>query len=39
VWRHAWDKVNAAACDAEEYNLERKPLVLNVFGWLAESVG
>jgi len=35
----AWDKVNAAARDAEEYNLERKPLVFNVFGWLAEAVG
>jgi DNA polymerase-3 subunit delta' len=33
----AWDKVNAAARDAEEYNLERKPLVFNVFGWLAEA--
>jgi DNA polymerase-3 subunit delta' len=34
----AWDKVNAAARDAEEYNLERKPFVFNVFGWLAEAV-
>jgi DNA polymerase-3 subunit delta' len=34
----AWDKINAAARDAEEYNLERKPLVFNVFGWLAEAV-
>jgi DNA polymerase-3 subunit delta' len=33
----AWDKVNAAARDAEEYNLERKPLVFNVFSWLAEA--
>jgi DNA polymerase-3 subunit delta' len=33
----AWDKVNAAARDVEEYNLERKPLVFNVFGWLAEA--
>jgi DNA polymerase-3 subunit delta' len=33
----AWEKVNAAARDAEEYNLERKPLVFNVFGWLAEA--
>jgi DNA polymerase-3 subunit delta' len=32
----AWDKVNAAARDVAEYNLERKPLVFNVFGWLAE---
>jgi DNA polymerase-3 subunit delta' len=34
----AWDKINAAARDAEEYNLERKPLVFSVFGWLAEAV-
>jgi DNA polymerase III subunit delta' len=33
----AWDKVNLAARDAEEFNLERKPLVFNVFGWLAEA--
>jgi DNA polymerase-3 subunit delta' len=29
--------VNAAARDVEEYNLERKPLVFNIFGWLAEA--
>jgi DNA polymerase-3 subunit delta' len=33
----AWDKVNHAAQDAETFNLERKPLVFNVFGWLAEA--
>jgi DNA polymerase-3 subunit delta' len=33
----AWEKVNRAARDAYEYNLERKPLVFNVFGWLAEA--
>jgi DNA polymerase-3 subunit delta' len=33
----AWEKVNAAARGVEEYNLERKPLVFNVFGWLAEA--
>src|SRR5262245_50531241 len=33
----AWEKVNRAASEAEEYNLERKPLVFNVFGWLAEA--
>ncbi len=33
----AWEKVNRAAADAEIYNLERKPLVFNVFGWLAEA--
>ena len=32
-----WERVNAAARDAAEYNLERKPLVFNVFGLLAES--
>jgi DNA polymerase III subunit delta' len=32
----AWDKVNLAARDVAEYNLERKPLVFNVFGWLAD---
>jgi DNA polymerase-3 subunit delta' len=35
----AWEKVNAAAREVEEYNLERKPLVFNVFGWLAEAAG
>jgi DNA polymerase-3 subunit delta' len=33
----AWEKVNAAAGDVAEYNLERKPLVFNVFGWLAAA--
>ncbi len=33
----AWEKVNAAARDVETFNLERKPLVFNVFGWLAEA--
>ena len=33
----AWDKINQAARDADEYNLERKPLVFSVFGWLAEA--
>ena len=32
-----WEKVNAAARDAETFNLERKPLIFNVFGWLAEA--
>ena len=35
----AWEKINRAAREVEEYNLERKPLVFNVFGWLAEAVG
>ena len=33
----AWDKVNQAARDVDTYNLERKPYVFNVFGWLAEA--
>jgi DNA polymerase-3 subunit delta' len=33
----AWDRVNRAASDTEIYNLERKPLVFNVFGLLAEA--
>lgn len=33
----AWDKINRAARDTDEYNLERKPLVFSVFGWLAEA--
>jgi DNA polymerase III subunit delta' len=32
-----WDKVNSAGRDVAEYNLERKPYVFNVFGWLAEA--
>jgi len=32
-----WEKVNGAAGDVAEYNLERKPLVFNVFGWLAAA--
>jgi DNA polymerase-3 subunit delta' len=33
----AWDTINRAARDADTYNLERKPLVFNVFGLLAEA--
>ena len=33
----AWERINAAARDAETYNLERKPLVFGVFGLLAEA--
>jgi DNA polymerase-3 subunit delta' len=33
----AWDKLNRAATDTETYNLERKPLVFNVFSLLAEA--
>ena len=32
----AWERINAAG-EVDEYNLERKPLVFNVFGWLAEA--
>ncbi|MGA8613054.1 MAG: DNA polymerase III subunit delta' [Xanthobacteraceae bacterium] len=32
-----WERINAATRDATEYNLERKPLVFNVFGLLAEA--
>ena len=33
----AWEKINTAVSDAQEYNLDRKPLVFAVFGWLAEA--
>jgi DNA polymerase-3 subunit delta' len=33
----AWEDVNRSASDAEIYNLDRKPLVFKVFGWLAET--
>jgi DNA polymerase-3 subunit delta' len=33
----AWDRLERAARDTETYNLERKPLVFNVFGLLAEA--
>jgi DNA polymerase-3 subunit delta' len=33
----ASQRINEAARDAETYNLERKPLVFNVFGLLAEA--
>jgi DNA polymerase-3 subunit delta' len=35
----AWDQLNRAARETETYNLERKPLVFNVFGLLAEAAG
>jgi DNA polymerase-3 subunit delta' len=34
----AWDNVNRTAREVEVFNLERKPLVFKVFGWLAEAV-
>ncbi len=33
----AWEKVNRAANDAATFNLDRKPLIFNVFGVLAEA--
>src|SRR5262249_48348396 len=33
----AWERLNRAATDTEIYNLERKPLVFNVFSLLAEA--
>jgi DNA polymerase-3 subunit delta' len=33
----AWEKVNRAAGEAQEFNLERKPLVFSVFAVLAET--
>jgi DNA polymerase III subunit delta' len=33
----AWDKVNRAASEAQEFNLERKPMVFSVFSVLAET--
>ena len=30
-----WEKLNGTARDVEIFHLERKPLVFNVFGWLA----
>ncbi|ETR75146.1 DNA polymerase III subunit delta' [Afipia sp. P52-10] len=33
-----WEKVTRAVRDAQDYNLERKPLVFSVFGMLAEAM-
>jgi len=33
----AWEDVNRTAREVEMYNLERKPLVFKIFGWLAEA--
>jgi DNA polymerase-3 subunit delta' len=33
----AWEDVNRSAREVEAFNLERKPLVFKVFGWLAEA--
>lgn len=32
-----WEKINRAAIEVEEFNLERKPLVFSVFGLLADT--
>ena len=32
-----WEQLNLTARDVEAYNLERKPYVFSVFGWLAEA--
>jgi DNA polymerase-3 subunit delta' len=32
-----WERINLTARDAEEYNLDRKPLVFTVFDLLAEA--
>lgn len=36
-WATAYERINSATRDAGEYNLDRKPLVFSVFGWLAEA--
>jgi DNA polymerase-3 subunit delta' len=33
----AWERINRAAREAAEYNLERKPLIFSIFGLLAEA--
>jgi DNA polymerase-3 subunit delta' len=33
----AWEGINRAASDVDEYNLDRKPFVFSVFGLLAEA--
>ena len=32
-----WHQTRAAIAETETYNLDRKPLVFTVFGWLAEA--
>ena len=32
-----WEKVEATAAQVRTFNLERKPFVFQVFGWLAEA--
>jgi DNA polymerase III subunit delta' len=33
----AWERLNRAASETETYNIERRPLVFNVFGLLADA--
>ena len=33
----AWERINRRRATPKSYNLERKPLVFNVFGLLAEA--
>jgi len=33
----AWQRINRAAADANEYNLDRKPVIFDAFGALAEA--
>jgi DNA polymerase-3 subunit delta' len=37
AFAQVWEKLNSAARDVEIYHLERKPMVFNVFGWLAAA--
>lgn len=34
----AWGRIDAAARDVDTYNLDRRPFIFSVFGWLAEAV-
>jgi DNA polymerase III subunit delta' len=34
----AWQRINQAAREAAEYNLDRKPLIFGIFGLLADAV-
>ena len=37
AFAEVWDRLNKAAREVEIFHLERKPMVFNVFGWLAEA--
>jgi DNA polymerase-3 subunit delta' len=34
----AWGRIDEAARDVDTYNLDRRPFIFQVFGWLAEAV-